>query len=119
MTQRSVAGGAVAGGAVAGDAAAGGAAARGDVQRGALPAAAVMAVLRRPSLWWTALVVCRRLAPPGWWRRRPYLPLPDPSYWNFRMVTAYGGDGDAPPEPDDLVTYLEWRRAWPRVSRRR
>lgn len=81
-----------------------------------MPASAVAAVLRRPSLWWTALVVLVRMVPPGWWRRRPFLPVPDTGYWRFRMVTAYGGDGTAPPDPDDLVSYLEWCRAWPRVT---
>ena len=72
--------------------------------------AAVGAVARHPSLWPVALVQARRLARPGWWRRRPFLPLPDREYLRFRMQTAYGGDGSAPPRPDDLVTYLRWCR---------
>ncbi len=78
----------------------------------------LVALLRRPDLWPTALRVALRLAPEGWWRRSPYLPLPSPDYLHFRMVTAYGGDGTRPPEPHDLVTYLEWCRAWPAVTRR-
>ena len=39
------------------------------------------AVLRRPELWWTALGAVARLARPGWWRRRRYLPLPDRRLW--------------------------------------
>jgi hypothetical protein len=31
------------------------------------------------------------------------------------MQTAYG-DADHDPEPADLVTYLHWCRAWPRVT---
>ena len=81
--------------------------------------AGLWAVLRRPWLWWTALVVALRLAPSGWWRRAPFLPLPDPAYLRFRMVTAYGGDGEVPADPHDLVTYLEWCRAWPEVVRGR
>jgi len=59
-----------------------------------------------------------RLAPHGWWRRAPFLPLPARDYLHFRMVTAYGGDGDPDLVPDadpaaDLVTYLEWCRSWP------
>lgn len=84
-----------------------------------IPARALWAVVRRPWLWWTALVVALRLAPTGWWRRAPHLPLPDPAYLRFRMVTAYGGEGDAPADPDDLVTYLQWCRAWPEVVRGR
>ena len=73
------------------------------------------AVVVRPSLWSTALVQVFRLARPGWWRRWPPLPLPDPAYMRFRLVTAYG-DPDRAPEPEDVVTYLHWCRAWPRLS---
>lgn len=78
----------------------------------------IMAVVRRPDLWPTAVRVAVRLAPTGWWRRAPHLPLPSPDYLHFRMVTAYGGDGTGTPDPHDLVTYLEWCRAWPAVTRR-
>jgi hypothetical protein len=73
------------------------------------------AVLVRPTLWATAIVQVLRLARPGWWHRWPLLPLPDRDYLRFRMVTAYG-DPDRPPEPLDVVTYLHWCRAWPRVA---
>ncbi len=76
---------------------------------------AVLAVLRRPDLWWTAVRVVVRLAPSGWWRTAPFLPLPAPPYLHFRMVTAYGGDGSGPALGRDLVAYLEWCRAWPSV----
>jgi len=56
--------------------------------------AVVRMVLRHPGLWVGALGAMVRLAPSGWWRRAPFLPLPDPAYWRFRLVTAYGGDGD-------------------------
>jgi hypothetical protein len=39
--------------------------------------------------------------------------MPDAAYLRFRMITAYG-DPHHEPEPADLVTYLEWCRAWPR-----
>lgn len=73
-------------------------------------AGAVAAVARHPGLWPTALGQARRLAPAGWWRRRPHLPLPDPAYLRFRLETQYGGD--RPPEPADLVAYLRWCRAF-------
>jgi hypothetical protein len=79
---------------------------------------AVLALLVRPDLWWTAVRVALRLAPAGWWRRPPFLPLPSPQYLRFRMVTAYGGDGSSPARPADLVAYLEWCRAWPAVTHR-
>lgn len=81
-------------------------------------AGVIVALARRPDLWPTALRVALRLAPSGWWRRAPHLPLPSRDYLQFRMVTAYGGDGSSPPEPHDLITYLEWCRAWPSVTRR-
>lgn len=84
----------------------------------ALGVRAVLAVLVRPDLWWTAVRTAWRLAPPGWWRRSPHLPLPSPDYVRFRMVTAYGGDGSAPARAHDLIAYLEWCRAWPAVTHR-
>ncbi|HEY8523313.1 MAG TPA: hypothetical protein VIL48_00015 [Acidimicrobiales bacterium] len=77
---------------------------------------AALAVARRPSLWATAVRQVAVLAEPGWWRRPPFLPLPAPGYLRFRLQTAYGGDGEREPEPDDLVTYLRWcreARHWP------
>jgi hypothetical protein len=74
---------------------------------------AVAAVARHPSLWATGVRQAWVLAAPGWWRRRPFLPLPAPEYLRFRLQTAYGGDGDHPPDADDLVTYLRWCRHRP------
>jgi hypothetical protein len=68
-----------------------------------------------PTLWATAVRQALVLAPAGWWRRRPFLPLPDPGYLRFRLETAYG-DGQRAPDPTDLVTYLRWCRAWPHLS---
>jgi hypothetical protein len=69
------------------------------------------AVALRPGLWSTALRQLWALAPNGWWRRRPWLPVPDPAYLRFRLVTQYG-DAAHPPEPQDVVTYLHWCRAY-------
>lgn len=66
------------------------------------------ALAREPSLWPTAVAQAGRLARRGWWRRAPFLPLPDPDYVRFRLETQYGRDGA--PEPDDLVVYLRWCR---------
>jgi len=63
-------------------------------------------------LWGVALGQCLRLAAPGWWRRWPPLPLPDPSYLRFRLQTGYG-DEPGPP-PADVVAYLEWCRRFRR-----
>jgi hypothetical protein len=67
----------------------------------------VMAVVRTPRLWVTALRQVARLAPRGWWHRWPPLPVPDQEYVRFRSQTMYGGDGRAP-DPDDVLAYLNW-----------
>jgi hypothetical protein len=66
------------------------------------------ALLRRPGLWATAFRQAFRLAAPGWWRRRPFLPVPDADYLRFRLETQYGSDHE--PEPADVITYLHWCR---------
>lgn len=77
---------------------------------------AAPALARHPELWGTAAVQCLRLARPGWWRRWPPLPVPDPGYLRFRLQTQYG-DPEREPEPADLVAYLKWCRGYRRVSR--
>ena len=76
----------------------------------------LMAVGIRPRLWSTAVRQIFVLAPSGWWRRPPFLPLPDPGYLAFRMETMYG-DGAAPPAGSDVVDYLEWCRNHRRALR--
>jgi hypothetical protein len=68
----------------------------------------VGAVLVRPRLWGVALRQIGRMRRPAWWRRPPFLPVPDRDYLRFRLVTQYGSD--APAEPGDVVTYLDWCR---------
>lgn len=70
----------------------------------------VVALARRPSLWLTAAAVYAGLVPSGWWRRSPYLPVPDRAWVAFRMETAYG-DPAAVPGPEDLIGFLAWARA--------
>ncbi|MBC8364034.1 MAG: hypothetical protein H8E59_03420 [Actinobacteria bacterium] len=70
------------------------------------------AVLVRPRLWVTALRQAHRLAPRGWWRRPPFLPLPDRGYSAFRQVTQYGDPGH-PPEVGDILVWLDWCRSLP------
>lgn len=81
-----------------------------------LTPAVVLAVLRRPGLWVTALRQLARLGPRGWWRQPPRRPELPAAYLRFRMVTAYG-DAGASPDPDDVVAYLRWCRGWPDASR--
>ena len=75
------------------------------------------AVVRRPDLWTTAIRQARRLAPTGWWRRRPFLPVPTREYLTFRTLTQYG-QTRRPPTPEDVVDYLAWCRDWDQALRR-
>jgi hypothetical protein len=80
-------------------------------------ALAALRVTRRPLLWPTALVQAARFVPARWWRRAPFLPVPDRAYLRFRLRAQYGTGGE--PEPGDLVTYLEWCRQMARNQHRR
>jgi len=71
----------------------------------------VTAIARRPRLWSTAVRQARKLTPTGWWRRRPFLPVPAKDYVAFRTVTQYGEIGRSP-SPEDVVDYLAWCREW-------
>ena len=68
-----------------------------------------VAVVRRPALWLTALRQWRRTTPTGWWKRRPFLPVPSGDYLRFRLVTQYG---DANPHIESVyvLNYLAWGR---------
>ncbi|MCJ7672713.1 MAG: hypothetical protein MUP67_11810 [Acidimicrobiia bacterium] len=76
---------------------------------------AVARVAVRPGLWPTALRTAGRFTRPGWWRRPPFLPVPDRAYLAFRLETQYGARGT--PEPRDLVTYLQWCREFERYRK--
>lgn len=67
----------------------------------------VRAVVVHPSLWATAVRQWKRTTPHGWWRRRPFLPVPSGGYLTFRLVTQYGAD-DHPVVVDDVLNYLAW-----------
>ena len=74
------------------------------------------AVAGRPRLWGTALRQWRRTTPHGWWRRRPFLPVPTKDYVRFRLVTQYGSV-DHPIETDDVLNYLAWCQDQERLRR--
>jgi len=76
---------------------------------------AAVALLRHPDLWVTAIRQAGVLAVEGWWKRPPFLPVPDRDYLRFRFQTMYG-DPDRAPDPGDVITYLRWCRAWPHVT---
>lgn len=75
-----------------------------------------VAVLVRPGLWWIAVRQVLALAPRGWWRRPPFLPLPSQGYLRFRLQTQYG-DPEREPDPRDVVAYLRWCRSYRALER--
>ena len=74
-----------------------------------LSLALVGRALRRPRVAADLLGVAWRFRARNWWRRPPFLPLPDGEYLRWRMHTAYG-DHDAVPPADDVVRYARWSR---------
>lgn len=67
------------------------------------------ALLRRPLLWGEALRLGRTVARRRWWLRPPFLPVPDPDYLAFRLLTHTGSTSHEP-GADELVAYLQWCR---------
>jgi hypothetical protein len=45
----------------------------------------------------------------GWWRRAPFLPVPDRAYLRWRMYTAYADEAAVPPV-EDVIRFARWRR---------
>lgn len=73
--------------------------------------------IRKPSALRGLLRSGLRLAPARWWRSWPPLPLPDPDYLRFRSTTAYGGQGDTPPNPDDVEAWAVWAASFDEQAR--
>jgi hypothetical protein len=69
-----------------------------------------LALVRRPGLWSTAARQAARMCPDGWWRTRPFLPVPAADYLAFRLQTMYGGPGDVAPDPADVIRWLKWAK---------
>ena len=44
-----------------------------------------------------------------WYRRAPFLPIPDRAYLRWRMHTAYADEVAVPPA-EDVVRFARWRR---------
>ena len=75
--------------------------------------AVVGTILVRPSLWPAAVSTYVRLVPRGWWRSRPFLPVPSADYLRFRKEAYYGSE-TALFAPQDVLKYLQWVRSWNR-----
>jgi hypothetical protein len=70
----------------------------------------VTVVARHPDVWLEAARLAVAASPAGWWRRPPFVPVPDPAYLRWRALTAYGGGGELPEDVEDVVAFLRWRR---------
>lgn len=73
--------------------------------------------LARPGLWRAMAGAAWAFRAKGWYRRPPFLPLPSPDYVAWRMETAYGDPGAAPPA-GELAGFLAWSAAMRRRMRR-
>lgn len=76
---------------------------------GMLSARSLAAVAARPDLWPTAVGAVFAFARRNWWKRAPFLPIPDPRVMEWRVTTAYG-HADMTLADEDLLSYLRWRR---------
>lgn len=64
---------------------------------------------RHPSLAWEAIRLALATAAPGWFRKAPFVPRPEPLYRDWRLLTAYGRP-DATPTEREMEEFLRWRR---------
>jgi hypothetical protein len=67
----------------------------------------MLRTLRRPALAVDLLRVAWRFRSRGWYRRFPFLPVPERDYVRWRMHTAYG-DHDAVPTAAEIERYARW-----------
>lgn len=69
----------------------------------------LVALLRRPDLWWPAITLAGRLIPNQWLSRGPF---PDRIYLDYRGQAVYGMPLSRIPAVD-FIRYLEWCRDFP------
>ena len=74
----------------------------------------VRVAVRHPSLALEAVRLAAATAAPGWFRKAPFVPRPEPGYLDWRMLTAYGRP-DAIPTEREVEEFLRWRRALRRL----
>lgn len=72
-----------------------------------LAARLALRAVRRPRLGIDLLRVAWRFRSRDWYKRFPFIPLPDPTYLRWRMYTAYG-DYNAVPSSRDVERYARW-----------
>jgi len=69
----------------------------------------LVAVVVRPHLWFSAVATVVGMVPRKWWARPPFIPVPSRDVLRWRVTTAYGHP-DMVLVPDDVLSYLRWRR---------
>lgn len=74
-----------------------------------LTATLTIRAIRHPSLAADLVRVAWRFRRRAWYRRFPFLPVPDAEYVRWRMYTAYGSP-DAIPPAGDVERYARWAR---------
>ncbi len=62
---------------------------------------------RHPAHARILLVALWRLRATNWWRRAPFLPLPDRAYWGFRLSTATGSTSGST-SVREIVEFAKW-----------
>ena len=68
-----------------------------------------LAVIRRPDLWGTFVLLLVRMLPNGWWRGHL---VPSRDYLDYRGRAVYGMPLAKVPAAE-FIRYLEWCRAFP------
>ena len=63
--------------------------------------------IRSPRLASDLIRIAWRFRSQSWYRRFPFLPIPDSTYLRWRMYTAYG-DYTAVPSVTDVERYARW-----------
>jgi hypothetical protein len=63
--------------------------------------------IRHPATAVALFGVAWRFRRRRWFRRFPFLPIPDREYVRWRMLTAYG-DSNVVPPAEDVVRYARW-----------
>ena len=86
----------------------------GSYQAGRMGTIFVRVAVRHPSLAWEAIRLAAATAAPGWFRKAPFVPRPEPGYLDWRMLTAYGRP-DSTPTEREVEEFLRWRRTLRRL----
>ena len=69
----------------------------------------------RPELWVTAFRQLFSLAESGWWKRLPFLPIPNDDLIEFRSKTQYGSL-ETEIEADDVLAWLVWSKEFQQLK---